>query len=287
MAGEAQERGGAAGDDWADALPLTLAAAQSVPHRDDLGANIEAHLRLIQAAAREEARLVLFPELSLTGYELDLARACALKPGDPWTERLAEAAAYHDVTVVAGAPLLVDSRLHLGALVFTPDGRELLYTKRHLGAFSAEANPEGDVPPPEPSVFEPGDSDPLVPIGAGGAGGELSAALAICADTGQPEHARAAVERGARIYLASMFVIPRDLEAESACLAGYAREHGLVVVMANHGGPTGGLPSGGGSAVWSETGELVARFEGEGTGLVVARRTADGWEGRTRAVELG
>ena len=52
-----------------------------------------------------------------------------------------------------------------------------------------------------------GARDPLVPIGAGGD----AAAIAICADTGRPGHSRTAADRGARVYLASMFIIPSDL----------------------------------------------------------------------------
>lgn len=48
--------------------PLTVAAAQPVCVAFDVAANAAAHAETIRAA---QARVVVFPELSLTGYELD------------------------------------------------------------------------------------------------------------------------------------------------------------------------------------------------------------------------
>jgi predicted amidohydrolase len=50
-----------------------IAVAQTVPIRGDVDANIEQHLRLIRVAAQEQAQVLVFPELSLTGYEVDIA----------------------------------------------------------------------------------------------------------------------------------------------------------------------------------------------------------------------
>lgn len=62
--------------------PRAIGVAQTVPVRGDVDANIEQHLRLIRIAAEERARIVVFPELSLTGYELDLAGALAFEQAD-------------------------------------------------------------------------------------------------------------------------------------------------------------------------------------------------------------
>ena len=48
--------------------PLAIAVAQPRCTARDVRANAVEHARLVAAA---EARLVVFPELSLTGYELD------------------------------------------------------------------------------------------------------------------------------------------------------------------------------------------------------------------------
>ncbi|MGH2830821.1 MAG: nitrilase-related carbon-nitrogen hydrolase, partial [Actinomycetota bacterium] len=48
----------------------SIAVAQTSPVRGDVQANLEEHGRLVRVAAAEGAQLVVFPELSLTGYEL-------------------------------------------------------------------------------------------------------------------------------------------------------------------------------------------------------------------------
>ncbi len=62
-------------------MKLTLALAQINTHLGDVPANLEKHLALIQEAQKAGADLLVFPELSLTGYVLqDLAAAVALRP---------------------------------------------------------------------------------------------------------------------------------------------------------------------------------------------------------------
>ncbi len=256
-----------------------IGAAQTVPRRGDVPANVEEHLRLADLAAGEGARLVVFPELSLTGYELDLAAELAFEEDDPRLDPLRQRAAELAATLVVGAPARLDGRLHVGAFVVAPTGSLDVYTKRRLGAFPASANPGGPVPPPEPSVFAPGDRDPLV-LRAG-----CRAAVAVCADTGDPGHAAAAAERGADTYLASMFFTPPELEAERARLRGVATRHGMAVVLAGYGGPSGGLPSAGCSAVWSPTGELLAELGPAGAGAVVAVEQAAGWRAVARPLD--
>jgi predicted amidohydrolase len=256
----------------------SLAAAQTIPRRGDVEANLAEHLRLVRIAAEEGVELLLFPELSLTGYELDLAEKLAFAPRDGRLEPLADAAAAFALTLVAGGPVRVDGRLHLGAFILAPDGRIGLYTKHHLGAFPASANPGGPVPPAEASVFSAGTSSPLVTLGS------HQAAVAICADTGRPSHPQQAADRGADTYLASMFVIPADLASDVRNLGTYAVRHSMAVVLANFGGPSGGLPSAGSSAIWSPAGELVAQLGPEGAGVLVAHEDSGRWRGKAVAV---
>lgn len=252
-------------------LRRALAAVQTVPVRGDVAANLARHVALARAASAAGARVIVFPELSLTGYELDLAAALAFDESDPRLEPLREAAAACAATLVAGAPVRLGPRLHVGAFLLDPDGGVALYTKRRLGAFTPAANPGGRVPPAEATVFAPGDRDPLLRAGDG------DAAVAICADIGAPEHAASAAARGARTYLASMFVIPGDFESDAAQLAGYAARHAMAVVFANYGGPSGGLPSAGRSAIWSAAGERLVACGPRGEGFVVAIEEAGGW----------
>jgi predicted amidohydrolase len=65
------------------AMQLNLALAQIATSLGDVPANLEKHLQLIKQARSEKANLVLFPELSLTGYVLqDLVPSVAGRPDD-------------------------------------------------------------------------------------------------------------------------------------------------------------------------------------------------------------
>jgi predicted amidohydrolase len=71
---------------------LRLGLAQIAPRLGDVAANVELHLETIEAARAERAGLVLFPELSVTGYQLrDLVPDVALQGGAPEFQELVRA----------------------------------------------------------------------------------------------------------------------------------------------------------------------------------------------------
>jgi predicted amidohydrolase len=120
-------------------------------------------------------------------------------------------------------------------------------------------------------VFEPGDANPLVQLG------KKTGAVAICADCHQPSHPANAAERGAKVYFAGTFTIPSDAGRTMADLKTHAERHALTVVYANYGGPSGGLPSAGRSAIWSDSGELLVQLGPSGTGLALATEKDGQW----------
>jgi NAD+ synthase (glutamine-hydrolysing) len=84
-------------------MRLTLALAQINTRLGNVEANLERHLALAQEARSSGADLLVFPELSLTGYVLqDLATTVAHRPSpdDPVFHRLLEAS--HDLDLVVG-----------------------------------------------------------------------------------------------------------------------------------------------------------------------------------------
>ena len=82
-------------------MELKLALAQINTKLGVVESNLEKHLQQIEKAVRNGAQLVVFPELSLTGYALqDLAHTVAHRadPADPVFKQLL--AASHDIDVV-------------------------------------------------------------------------------------------------------------------------------------------------------------------------------------------
>lgn len=107
--------------------PLTVGLAQIDVRLGELEANVERHLEWIERARGEGVELLLFPELSLTGYRLlHLTPRVAIDPAtSPLIRKLAEAAG--EMRVVVGAVeddrtgVLFNSALvlHRGEIVFT------------------------------------------------------------------------------------------------------------------------------------------------------------------------
>ncbi|MGY2400662.1 carbon-nitrogen hydrolase family protein [Pseudomonas sp. SDO5271_S396] len=246
---------------------LTLAAAQSISIAGDVPANIERHLAFMRAAAQQGVQLLVFPELSLTGYEPSLAAALAIAPDDPVLAPLRATARELGLTAVVGMPLRLtpEAGVTIGALVLGAEGSLAVYTKQHLH-------------PGEESAFVPGQG------GAALQWGDDRIALAVCADFSHASHPRAAAEAGANIYAAGVLISEGGYAADSALLQGYAAEHGLLVLMANHGGPSGGWACAGRSALWAGEGRLLATVPGIGEALVIGRREGEHWAGSVVAV---
>ena len=85
----------------------SIAVAQTRPVAGDVPSNLDEHLDLARIAASEGAQVVVFPELSLVGYELDLADGLAFSEDDPRLSPLLDLAASRGTTLVVGAPVRI------------------------------------------------------------------------------------------------------------------------------------------------------------------------------------
>ncbi len=98
-----------------------VALAQIAPRLGDVDANLARHLEVIDEARKGEAALVVFPELSLTGYFLkDLVPDVALRPG--CAELTALASACKDVDAVVGCVIEGDDNRFYNAAVYFSGG---------------------------------------------------------------------------------------------------------------------------------------------------------------------
>jgi predicted amidohydrolase len=241
---------------------LDLCAAQYCSVAGDLNANLDRHAQVMRLAARHGVKFLLFPELSLTGYEPSLASNLALTADSQLLQPLRDLAKQSGMTTVVGVPLRQAGTegVFIGALVFGADGSQITYTKQYLH-------------PGEEVVFSPGQGGPLVTVS-----GE-KIALSVCADFSHASHAEAAARAGAGIYAASVLISDKGYLHDSGLLQGYAQQHAFGVLMANHGGPSGGWACAGRSAFWSPDGEHIVSATGTGDCLVIARRRQGAWEG--------
>ena len=237
---------------------MILAAAQFNPYDGDIGKNIDIHLNFIDQAAKNEADLILFPEMSLTGYCREEASTLSFNKNDIRLDPIKKAAISHRMMVIVGAPVLLEETLYIGLFFIYPDGSELIYTKQYLH--------EGEGVYYEHS-FE---YNPKVKLG------DDKFAAAICADIIHSEHAQKAADNNSSIYLASIFFSRNGIENAHELLGTYAKKYHMAVLMSNFCGTSWGLESGGRSAFWSGRGELIGEL-GDSSGLLIVEKTHEVW----------
>lgn len=227
--------------------PLRIAVAQPKSFSGELELTVKQHAHAVRAAG---ARLLLFPELSLTGYELD---APALALDDPVLATLVEACGTTGSVALVGAPVAEDGAEHIAIVAVDGEGARTVYRKMHLG----EAEAVRFTPGSEPVAFELD-------------GWRLG--LAVCKDTGVPEHAAATAALGIGAYLAGVLEHASEQKVTDERGHRIATTHGLWVAIASYAGETGGgyTEAAGRSTVWRPDGTVVSRAGNRAGSLVCA-----------------
>ncbi|MEV6398370.1 carbon-nitrogen hydrolase family protein [Streptomyces sp. NPDC051907] len=234
---------------------MIVAAAQITPIPGDVESNVHAVQGLVREAGTRGARLVVFGELVLTGYELKIIAA---DPGlwvsedDPRLEPLREACrATGAVAVVNCVAQGAHGRPQIASLVFGGDGRLLArYDKRHLHGVEID-------------LFEPGTTDGRFSVDG------VLCALAVCYDNRFPELAERARADGCRLYIASS-ALEIGNDSFDVVYPVRARDNGLYVVLGNLVGPSDAGECRGHSGVWGPDGGLIADAGADAPGFVLA-----------------
>lgn len=220
--------------------PLTLAVAQPPVVADDLVATVEAHAAAVREAA---ARVVAFPEMSLTGYDLDAAPVAA---DDAALGSLVAACAASRALALVGAPVRdADGRDRIGVLAVDGTGATIAYRKVWVD--------------PSEARFAPGPGPVVIEVDGWRLG------LAVCRDTRFAEHDGATAALGLDVYVAGVVHHAHEGAVTEVRARRVAADHGVWVATASFAGPTGGgfAATAGGSGVWSPEGEAVARAGSE------------------------
>jgi predicted amidohydrolase len=216
--------------------PLTLAVAQPECRAGDLGANARAHAAAVREAG---ARLIVFPELSLTGYDLG---AEPVDPAGVALRPIVDACAEAGSVALAGAPVEEAGRLFIALLRIDAGGAAVAYRKTHIGGA-------------EPRRFSPGDGATAIGIDGWRIG------LGICKDTGVVEHTAATAALGVDVYAAGLVHKRDERDEQDERGRRIAAACGAYVAFASFAGPTlGGYEATAGeSTIWSPDGTVIAR----------------------------
>lgn len=217
--------------------PISLAVSQPACVAYDVAANVTAHAAMVRAAG---SRVVVFPELSLTGYHLD---ASPIAVDDPRLAPLIDACADAGAVALAGAPVRdEDGTVHIAMLSTTEAGAIVAYSKMWLGGAEAVR-------------FAPGSTPAAIEVDGWRLG------LAICKDTGVRQHASATAALGIDAYVAGVVESASDKDVIVERARRISVEHGVWVAVASFAGSTGGgyEHTAGRSAIWAPGGRRVAQ----------------------------
>lgn len=229
---------------------MRICVAQTRPVKGDIPANINQHKRIIELAVSREADLIVFPELSLTGYEPELAKALAIYQDDPRLDEFQNLADTGQITIGLGLPTLNNAGICISMIIFQPGQPKLTYSKRYLHL-------------DEEAYFVSCQSF------TGLLGPKKNIALAICYELSVPEHSEKAFKDGAAIYIASVAKTARGVKKAEANLAAIAQKYGMTVLMSNCVGPCDGEEGGGKSSIWNKQGVLLGQLNDSAEGIAM------------------
>ena len=225
----------------------------------DKEANLTKMREMVCAAKEEGAELVIFPELSLTGYVCrDLFYELAEPVPGPSTEKMAEVAKEEGVLIVFGLPErshVSGSVLYNTAVLVGPEGVLGSYRKMHLPTHSVFE---------EKRYFRPGYGANVFETRLGRIG------MMICYDVFFPEVARLLRLKGAQLIVA-ISASPGVRRAYfETLLSARALENTVHLAYVNLVGREDGLHFWGGSRLIGPTGSIIARARYNEEDLVVA-----------------
>lgn len=228
---------------------MRIALAQLCSKPGDIEKNASVHCDLIKDAITKNADVVVFPELSITGYEPSLARG-TMRDLRAWQfsefQQLADSAS---ITICFGAPIIGIASPRIGIVRIRPYQMPTCYSKMHLHV-------------DELPFFEAGTEY----TGLLGVGQPIG--IAICYELSVPIHIETVFKYGARLLIASVAKSVAGVANAASQLKQIAMTYSCPVLMVNGIGPSENFISCGMSAVWNKDGSLITQLDDHSSGLL-------------------
>ena len=213
----------------------------------NIAANLRQIVRAARAASAAEAKILVAPELSLTGYAAAAAgriSEVAQAPEGPVLSKLAELSAELGISMILGFPERDGTTFFNSAIAVTPDGGNAIYRKCHL---------YGDL---ERKSFCAGSGmSPIVTVEG------FRIGMLICYDVEFPEWARVLALEGVDL-IAAPTALPRsdaNSRVAQSVIRARALENGVFIAYADLCGEDSLYRYQGMSAIVGPNGEDLAR----------------------------
>jgi predicted amidohydrolase len=230
---------------------MKICAAQTRPIKGDIQGNIRNHTRLINEAVSLASDLIIFPELSLTGYEPEIAASLAVFPDNNGLDDFQYMADADHISIAVGVPTPANPiGTCISLVLFQPQTPRQVYSKQFIhpdeGPYFIAANPTTDW-----TI------------------NNLRIAPAICYEITVPQHANNAFKRGVQMYVASVAKFVSGIDTAHHQMSAIAKKLGVPALMTNCVGTCDNQQCGGASACWNDNGELIGRLDGINEGILV------------------
>ena len=227
---------------------MKISVVQTRPIKGNIEANILNHRRLIDLAIIEQVDIIIFPELSITGYEPELAETLATTQEDERFDIFQEISDTKNITIGIGVPTKSELGIRISTVVFQKNQARQTYSKQHLHSS-------------ETPFFVNGNHQLLL--------ADNQIALAICYELSIPEHSANAFRNGANVYIASTVNSYHGVDKDLNILANIAKNYSMTVLMANCIGQTGEYNCAGKSSLWNNQGILLAQMNDKHEGILI------------------
>jgi predicted amidohydrolase len=214
----------------ASQIKMKICVAQTRPAKGNVPANLNNHKNFIELAISHSADMIVFPELSLTGYEPTLAVRLATHKDDERFNGLQDLSDSKHIIIGAGMPIKTNSGVLIGMIIFQPHAPRQTYVKQHIH-------------PDEEPYFINGMYQPVL--------ASTKIAMAICYEISIPAHAEQAYKSEAQIYIASVAKTVTGVGKAIETLSETAKKYSMVILMSNCVGINDGVECGGRSSVWN------------------------------------
>ena len=207
-------------------------------------------MKLIGLAIELNADLIVFPELSITNYEPELANELATDVKDSIFNPFQDISDENKIAIGVGMPTKATDGINISMLIFQPNKDRIVYSKHLLHS-------------DELPYFVSSNNQPFLEIKG------KRIALGICYETLQREHFVKAKESNADLYIASVAKPDRGTDKAYLHFPSMAKEFKTPILMCNSIGYSDNFVANGLSSVWNNKGELLDQLDKENQGLLV------------------
>jgi len=229
---------------------MRICVAQTNAIKGNVQKNIENHKKLINIAISFGVDVIIFPELSLTGFEPELAKDLATTQNDVQFDDFQKISDAKKIIIGVGMPTKSDAGIFISLLFFQPHLPRQTYSKQHLHSDEYPFFING-----HQQIYLSVDDTKMAPV--------------ICYEISKSEHSENAYVNGVKVYLASVLNAVNKVEKDIERLSAIAQKYGMTAVMANYVGESGGYDCGGKSSIWNDEGVLVGQLNAVDEGILV------------------